>query len=114
MAPRLAAIQQEVARRQSSPYTGKLSARPAGEPGIFLHQREFATIPSPPLASRSHQNTEAPQYAFFEAWRNLSGPMGFQEPNQTLSQDRTASRQFGPAQAKERDGRTALLLIVRR
>src|SRR5438045_725338 len=45
--------QQEVARRQSSPFTGKprlrvrarISARPAGKPGIFPRQREFATIP---------------------------------------------------------------------
>jgi transposase len=28
----------EVARRQSSPYTGKLSARPAGKPGGFSHR----------------------------------------------------------------------------
>jgi hypothetical protein len=32
----------------------------------------------------------------------------------TLSQDRTASRQLGSAQVKERDGRITLLLIVRR
>src|SRR6516164_5266234 len=38
--------QQEVARRQGSPYTGKLSARPAGKPGDFFVKGEFATIPS--------------------------------------------------------------------
>ena len=100
MAPRLAAIQQEVARRQSSPCTGKLSARPAGKPGIIFRQREFATIPSPPLASRSCKNTEAPQYAFFKAWWNLSGPMGFQHQNQTLGRDRAASRRSAPNPGK--------------
>ena len=33
--------------------------------------------------------------AFFEAWRNLSGPMGFQ--NQNLGRDHTASRQTAPS-----------------
>src|SRR5438132_1737107 len=104
-------IRQEVARRQSSPFTGKLSARPAGKPGIFPRQREFATIPSPPLASRSYQNTEGPQYAFSKACRNLSGPMGFQNQNQNqnqnqpLSPDRAASRRSARAQGKERVGR---------
>jgi hypothetical protein len=94
-------IQQEVARRQSSPFTGKLSARPAGKPGVFSRQGEFATIPSPPLASRSYKNTEAPQYAFFKAWRNLSGPMGFEHQNQTLEQDRASSRRPAPTPGKE-------------
>ena len=35
---------------ESSPCTGKLSARPAGKPGdFFIVEGEFATIPSPPL-----------------------------------------------------------------
>jgi hypothetical protein len=35
---------------ESSPITGKLSARPAGKPGdFFIVDGEFATIPSPPL-----------------------------------------------------------------
>ena len=39
----------EMAGRQGSPYTGKLSARPAGKPGdFFLVEGEFATIPSTP------------------------------------------------------------------
>ena len=32
------------------------------------------------------------QYAFSKAWRNLSGPMGFQNQNQTLGWGRAASR----------------------
>jgi hypothetical protein len=103
----ITAIQQEVARRQSSPFTGKLSARPAGKPGDFLIAKgEFATIPYSPLASRSYKNTEAPQYAFFKAWRNLSGPMGLQNQkqnqnqNQTLGRDPTASRWSAPRPGK--------------
>ena len=42
----------EMARRQSSPYTGKFSARPAGQRGGFLRSGEFATMPSPPLFFR--------------------------------------------------------------
>ena len=50
---------------KGSPYTGKLSARPAGKPGYFDRQGEFATIPSPPpLLTASKNNTEGPQYAF--------------------------------------------------
>src|SRR5580704_1639636 len=83
-----------VARRQSSPYTGKCSARPAGKPGVFFHVKgAFATIPSAPLSLGSDRiNTEAPQYAFFKAWRNLSGPMGFQNQKQNQNQNQTLGR----------------------
>ena len=39
------------------------------------------------------------QYAFFKAWRNLSGPMWFQNQNQnqTLGRDRAASRRSAPS-----------------
>ena len=122
MRDRIAALQQEVAGRQSSPCTGKLSARPAGKPGdFFIVKGEFATIASAPLASRSCKNTEAPQYAFLKAWRNLSGPMGFQNQkpktkNQTNPWGGTVPPPAGRprAQGKERVGRTTLLLIVRR
>jgi hypothetical protein len=97
-----------VARRQSSPDTGKCSARPAGRPGDFFHvEGAFATIPCGPLPLSSNRiNTEAPQYAFFKAWRNLSGPMGFQNQkqkqsqNQTLGRDQTASRWSAPHPGK--------------
>ena len=91
-----------MARRQSSPYTGKCSARLAGRPGEFFHvEGAFATIPSAPLPLCSDLiNTEAPQYAFFKAWRNLSGPMGFQNQNQNLGRDQTASRWSAPHPGK--------------
>ena len=36
----------------------------------------------------------------FKAWRNLSGPMGFQIQNQTLGRDRAASRRSAPGPGK--------------
>ncbi len=47
----------EMAGRQGSPDTGKLSARPAGKPGDFLIvEGEFATFPSTPPDSASVRN----------------------------------------------------------
>jgi hypothetical protein len=40
------------------------------------------------------------QYAFWKAWRNLSGPMGFSNQNQTLEWDQTASRWSAPGPGK--------------
>jgi hypothetical protein len=37
------------------------------------------------------------QYAFFKAWRNLSGPMWSANQNQTLGRDRAASRRSAPS-----------------
>ena len=56
----------EMAGRQSSPYTGKLSARPAGKPGdFFLVIGEFATIPStPPDSATINVLQSAPQSVF--------------------------------------------------
>ena len=86
---------------KSSPYTGKLSARPAGKPGDFLIGKESLrrSLPRHFLASASN-HTEGPQYAFWKAWRNLSGPMGFQNQNQTLGWDQTASRWSAPGPGK--------------
>jgi hypothetical protein len=113
--PRATAIQREVARRQGSPYTGKLFARPAGKPGdFFIVKEEFATIPSSPLGSRSHRNTEAPQYAFLRHGGIYLVRWGFK--NQTKPWVKTEPPPAGRprAQVKERVGRTTLLLIVRR
>ena len=93
--------QEKVARRQSSPYTGKLSARPAGKPGDFLIAKESLrrSLPRHFLAS-AFNHTEGPQYAFLKAWRNLSGPMGFPNQNQTLGWEPTASRWSAPGPGK--------------
>jgi hypothetical protein len=100
MAPRLAAIQQEVARRQSSLCTGKLSARPAGKPGDFLIAKESLRRSLPRHLLPAPAKILRPQYAFFKAWRNLSGPMGFQNQNQTLGRDRASSRRSAPSPGK--------------
>src|SRR6185369_16760552 len=74
----------EMAGRQGSPYTGKLSARPAGKPGDFFIAKESLrrSLPRHRIPHQSRIILGA-QYAFSKAWRNLSGPMGFtfQEPN---------------------------------
>ena len=102
MATRMAAIQQEVARRQSSPFTGKLSARPAGKPGYWFAKESLRRSLRRHLLPAPVKNTEAPQYAFSKACRNLSGPMGFQRQsqNQTLGRDHTASRWSAPHPGK--------------
>ena len=86
-----------VARRQSSPCTGKCSARPAGKPGdFFIVEGEFATFPSKPPGPATII-IPGVQDAFFKAWRNLSGPMRFQNQNQNLGRDHTASRWSAPS-----------------
>ena len=86
---------------KSSPYTGKLSARPAGKPGDFLIAKEGLRRSLPRHCSPQLQRTIlGAQYAFWKAWRNLSGPMGFQNQNQTLGWDQTASRWSAPGPGK--------------
>ena len=91
----------EVARRQSSPYTGKLSARPAGKPGdFFLVKGEFATIPSSPLLSAPANNTGRP-VCVFKACGIYLVRCGFKpkikSQNQTLGWGRAASRWSAPS-----------------
>ena len=92
-------IREEVARRQSSPYTGKLSARPAGKPGMCSLRRicddPFFATSFPQLQGAIPGRPEC----VFKAWRNLSGPMWFpnQRQNQTLGRDRAASRWSAPS-----------------
>jgi hypothetical protein len=86
---------------ESSPDTGKRSARPAGKPGDFLIAKESLRRSLPrhfPASASNH--TEGPQYAFLKAWRNLSGPMGFPNQNQPLRWDPTASRWSAPGPGK--------------
>jgi hypothetical protein len=86
---------------ESSPYTGKLSARPAGKPGDFLIAKESLRrrlLRHFPASASNY--TGAPQYAFLKAWRNLSGPMGFPNQNQTLGWEPTASRWSAPGPSK--------------
>ena len=94
----------EVARRQSSPFTGKCSASPAGKPGYFLIlenlRRSLLHHSVPAVCKGSYR---APSMAFFKAWRNLSGPMWSQNQNQNQNQTKpwgeadTASRRSAPS-----------------
>ena len=91
-----------MARRQSSPYTGKLSARPAGKPGdFFIVKGEFATIPSPPLDFRTCKQYRAPSMRFLRHGGIYLVRCGFktktQNQNQTLGRDRAASRWSAPS-----------------
>ena len=55
-----------VARRQSSPYTGKLSARPAGKPGDFFIVKENLrrSLPRHSFSAAATNHTEAPSMRF--------------------------------------------------
>ncbi len=82
---------------KSSPYTGKLSARPAGKPYLFAKQSLRRSLPRHLFAPLQRTNTEAPQYAFFKAWRNLSGPMWSKPNNPNPGVGPTASRWSAPS-----------------
>src|SRR5271157_1473623 len=105
-----------VARRQSSPYTGKCSARPAGRPGEFFHvEGAFATIPSAPLPF-DLMNTEAPQYAFSRQggiYRSDVVQNQKQSQNQIPGREPTASRWSAPGPGKRTRREDHALLIVR-
>ena len=70
--------------------------------------RSVCDDPFPVTPFLQLQRTLRPQRAFFKAWRNLSGPMGFQnqkqkqkqKQNQTLGRDQTASRWSAPHPGK--------------
>ena len=95
-------IRRGAARRQSSPLTGKRSARPAGKPGYsFAKERLRRFLPRHSLSATANNYTEA-SMCVFKAWRNLSGPMGLQHQgqNQTLGRGRAASRRSAPGPGK--------------
>jgi hypothetical protein len=80
---------------ESSPDTGNLSARPAGKPGsLFAKERlRRSLLRHCPVATTQHTERSV---CVFQAWRNLSGPMWFQNQNQTPGRDRAASRRSAP------------------
>ena len=89
---------------------GKVRPIPGNPPHDRPVSRESSVVKKSLRRSLPHHltpvplNTEAPQYAFWKAWRNLSGPMGFQRQNQlqnqTLGRDQTASRWSAPHSGK--------------
>jgi len=84
---------------ESSPDTGNLSARPAGKPGsLFAKERLRRSLLRHCLvATAKHPE---PSGCVFKAWRNLSGPMWFQDQNQTPERGRAASRWSAPSPGK--------------
>jgi hypothetical protein len=56
----------------------------------------FSTTPFP----QRHRTIRRRSVCVFQAWRNLSGPMWFQNQNQTLGRDRAASRRSAPSPGK--------------
>jgi hypothetical protein len=93
-------IRRGAARRQSSPFTGKRSARPAGKPGYFIAKERLRRFLSRHSLSATAKNHTEASMRVYKAWRNLSGPMGFQHQNQTLGWDRASSRRSAPGPGK--------------
>jgi hypothetical protein len=75
-----------VARRQSSPYTGKLSARPAGKPGGFFHVLENLRRSLPRHSTSAAGYTRAALLRFPGMAESI-GPMEFKtkKQNQNIS-----------------------------
>ena len=99
---------------KSSPYTGKLSARPAGKPGYFPSPWRVCDDPFPATAffSSFRLNTEAPQYAFSRQggiYRSDVVP----NQNQIPGREPTASRWSAPGPGKRTRREDHALLIVR-
>ena len=85
---------------ESSPATGNLSARPAGKPGsLFAKERLRRSLLRHRLVATA-KYTERSVTCVFKAGRNLSGPMWFQDQNQTPGRDRTSSRRPAPSPGK--------------
>jgi hypothetical protein len=105
---------------ESSPLTGKLSARPAGKPGDFLIAKESLrrSLPRHPF-SRLQRTILRALSMRFPGMAESIGPMWFpnqnQKPkqNQTLGWDRTASRWSAPSPGKRTRREDHALLIVR-
>jgi hypothetical protein len=61
-----------VVPRQSSPLTGKLSARPAGRPGCVAVKESLRRSLQHHCSTVACHTCEAPRWRFRKAWRNLS------------------------------------------
>jgi hypothetical protein len=84
---------------ESSPDTGNLSARPAGKPGSWFAKERLRRSLLRHCLATTAQHTER-SVCVFKAWRNLSGPMWFQNQNQTPGRGRAASRWSAPSPGK--------------
>ena len=63
---------------------------------ILIVPREFAPMPQPLLYNCGRLDSNGHQNAFFNAWRNLSGPMWFQNQNQTPGREPCRLPSVGP------------------
>ena len=72
----------------------------AGKPGDFLIAKESLRRSLLRHFLPSVSNHTERSVCVFKAWRNLSGPMGFQNQNQTLGRAPTASRWSAPSPGK--------------
>ena len=105
----------EVARRQSSPCTGKLSARPAGKPGFCTRSRRVCDDPFPatPFVRSRHEPHWAPSMRFLRHGGIYRSDVVSNNQNQTLGRDRAASRWSAPSPGKRTRREDHALLIVR-
>jgi hypothetical protein len=87
---------------------GKVRPLPGNSPhdrpvsrGIISSLRRICDDPFPATPVPQLQRTILRRpVCVFQAWRNLSGPMGFPSLNQTLGRDRAASRRSAPGPGK--------------
>jgi hypothetical protein len=83
------------------PIPGNSPPAPAGKPGCLLVEENLRrSLLRHSLTAQVQRTILGAQYAFWKAWRNLSGPMWFQKQNQTLGWDQTASRWSAPCPGK--------------
>jgi hypothetical protein len=119
MINRTTAIQGKWREGKSSPYTGKLSARPAGKPGAFPSSRRACDDPFSATAFwylLLEVNTEAPQYAFSRQggiYRSDVVQTQKKSQNQIPGREPTASRWSAPSPGKRTGREDHALLIVR-
>ena len=101
---------------------GKVRPIPGNSPhdrlvsrGIIPSLRRICDDPFPTTHSFSATATNHTRrpVCVFKAWRNLSGPMWFQNQNQTPGRGRAASRWSAPSPGKRTRREDHALLIVR-
>ena len=99
---------------KSSPYTGKLSARPAGKPGDFLIAKEGLRRSLPRHCFPHLQRILGAQYAFLRHGGIYLVRCGFKIKTKPWGGTVPPPAGRPRAQVKERVGRPTLYLIVRR
>jgi hypothetical protein len=103
---------------KGSPYTGKLSARPAGKPGYFPSPRRACddSFSATAFWCSYRHYTEVPQYAFSRQggiYRSDVVQTQKQSQNQIPGREPTASRWSAPSPGKRTRREDHALLIVR-